>query len=363
MSNDRNLIVVGQITNNGGTSIVEMGFAITASTAPDYCTIPDYYTTPKWNVDVSGLKPDGTFSTTLTGLTSNTNYYVRSYSKNNFGLGQSNLPTLYAKTTGVLIFPVVTCYIINSNTSLPQLNYEIGTTTNIIVSGETVKNDETLFISLNLDQISQPQPPNPIKNWTGYQATYTTASSVSIIFTPTSYNSLSQFMTQTSIYNCGNPNYTITDTKTANAYYPYLWVLKSSSTIMTDNWFAGIVPGGGGFGGITTYFYSDASTSPSSLPKNGKLIENKGTKTFIMYNNSTSYQYLAFGYPAAYGDSTYSLNGGTPTVFPSVTKNVGTGPNGGAFGIINSWSNISYRILMLSLGVSTLPTTFEITFI
>jgi len=360
MSNDRSLNVSGQITNLGGSNIIEMGFTYSTGSTPLYEAIGDSNNL-NWNVDVSNLQVNNLFFATLTGLTSTTEYYVRSYARNGYGLNQSLLPTIHAKTNGISILPTITCYIINMVTLLPQLNFEVGTTTGLIVSGETKMNDETIFTKLDLYQYSQPQPTNPIKTWNGQYLTYTTAGSVSVTFTPTSSNIDSQTMTQTAIYQVGNPNYSITATITANAYFPFLWDLKNSFGVMTTTYFLG--SGGGSLGGSTTYFYQDASTVPSSTPSNGKLVENKGDKTFYMYNNSASKRYLAFGYPSSYGNSNYRINDGTWTPSTIIPMTVGTGYIGYSFGIINSWT-APYNIIELDLGVSpSMVTKFDIHFI
>ena len=353
MANDRSLNVSGQITNLGGLDITEIGFAY------DTTDNPNYYSTSGITVPLSGLRPNNTFSATITGLTENTSYWVRSYAKNSLGLSQSVLPTMKAKTTGVDNKPTITCNIINMATTLPQLNYEIGTTSNLIVSGETIQNDELIFSTLILEQTSIPQPTNPIKTLSGLQLTYTTATNnPSIIFTPISSNIDSQQLTQTVTYTCGNPSYDITANVTANAYFPYLWVLKGSLGTFTDNYFAGIVDSGFGSG---TYFYRDASATPTATPSNGKLIEGIGFKTILMSNTSSLKRYLAFGYPASYGNCWYSVVGQGTWQTTVESKSVGTGALGYTFGITTGWT-IPYNIIKLDIGISVYPTTFLITF-
>lgn len=64
----------GNITNDGGASVTAYGVCWSTSTAP---TLDDSYTE-----DGTGT---GEFESTLTGLTSNTKYYIRAYATNSVG--------------------------------------------------------------------------------------------------------------------------------------------------------------------------------------------------------------------------------------------------------------------------------------
>lgn len=364
MSNNKSFRIYGKVTNTGGLPITEIGFVLVdaGNYPPDYngLTPPNI----KWQTPLSKLNSDGTFSDVITGLTSLTYYYVRSYAKNSLGVSQSSYTTapFGDKTTGIQYLPTVTCYIMNNGVS--QLIYEIGTSNSLTVSGETIQNDETIFINGELNQTSQPSVSNPIRTWTGYQSTYstTTPTPLTVNFIPTKDNLDSQTMTQTVNYYCGSPVYLISATTTAYSYYPFLWVLKDS--IKPSSYYNNF-----SFAYAKQYFYKEASSAPNlSAPTNGKLVESKGPKQFLMTPSNASTKYLLLGYPESYGSSWYSLDGvsWTATVASPVLSianyNVDTGPDGNLFGIQNGWS-VPYRILQYNFSsYSSVPIYFYLTF-
>jgi len=92
----------GNITNDGGASVTARGVCWSASPDP---TIASSKTT-----DGSGT---GTFTSSITGLTPGTTYYVRAYATNSSGTGYGA-----EKSFGTLIIPTVTTSDISSITSV-----------------------------------------------------------------------------------------------------------------------------------------------------------------------------------------------------------------------------------------------------
>jgi len=94
----------GNVTSDGGTSVTARGVCWNTSPNP---TITNYHTS-----DGIGL---GSFTSTLTGLTANTTYYVRAYATN--GVGTSYASNELSFTTNVAV-PTLTTIAINSITDI-----------------------------------------------------------------------------------------------------------------------------------------------------------------------------------------------------------------------------------------------------
>ena len=347
MADNRYINCVGRITNTGALGIIDKGFCY-SKTEPH----PDITNSLRWS-EPSATLPDGTFASTLSGLTESTYYWINSYAINSMGIDYSDPDqTIYIKTGGVTILPTITVNI--TKNGLDKNIFEIGTSSNLVVSGEITKNDETTFNGGGITQSSSPPPStNPILTWTGYQATYTTVNPV--IYAPTTNQDSWNFKEKAYEY-CGSPQYTIEANDSVEAVFPFLWVLKNS--VVTAGYFSPIST-------TTDYFYYQASSTPAPAPKNGKLIETKGDKTFMMTPSSSSYKYLYLGYPAFYGNIQYSLNGTLWAQNPNLTTtNVGTGSYGYQFGIVNPWPWYSYKILTYAFtSYSSIPIPFYIRFV
>jgi uncharacterized protein (TIGR02145 family) len=82
----------GDITNDGGSPVMQSGVVWSTSTYP---TIADNLT-----VDGSGM---GNYTSSLTGLTGNTTYYVRAYATNNAGTAYGNELSFTTTTGGGII--------------------------------------------------------------------------------------------------------------------------------------------------------------------------------------------------------------------------------------------------------------------
>ena len=76
-------ILIGNVTNDGGAAVTEKGFCWSTNPTPTFTD----------NVKTANTTGTGSFSDTLTGLTSNTTYYVRAYAINSadtsYGLEKS----------------------------------------------------------------------------------------------------------------------------------------------------------------------------------------------------------------------------------------------------------------------------------
>ena len=79
----------GNITNNGGTPVTQRGVV--------WNTSPNPTTTNSQSIDGSGT---GSFTSNLTGLTTNTTYYARAYAINSAGTAYGNELSFTTTTTG-----------------------------------------------------------------------------------------------------------------------------------------------------------------------------------------------------------------------------------------------------------------------
>lgn len=291
----------GQITNTGGLEITEKGFCYSKTN-----TNPDLNDSV-WVVP--GTVPSTSngyyFYDTITGLDEATQYWVNSYAINSLGIDYSNI-TQTVITTGIAVHPTVTVNITNNN--LPQVLYEMGTSNFLVITGMTVPNSETLFINGYLNQTSNPQPSNPIKTWTGFQSTYTTASPpISVNFLPRALEPQSWGLTGETFYNCGNPPYIINDKTAIESVFPFLWVMKNNYQNATY------------FSNST--FYTEASASQNDpYVYNGKVIIKKPAPftpiEFLVTPNDALHKYLILAWPDFYGNAQYSLNPAGPFISP-----------------------------------------------
>lgn len=352
----RTITSVGKVTNTGYHDIIEKGFCYSSTQ-----NNPDLINSSKWIVSTTDI--DGNFSDTITGLTQATLYYVKSYAINSIGTGYSST-TINIKTKGIDIYPTISVSITCNGS--PQTIYEMGMSSNLIISGQTIKNDEVIFIGGNLQQISSPPPPgsNIILSWGDYSGesslthTYNTSTSspvVPVIYSPRHDGPQSWVMTQTASDVCGNPQYTITDSKTINAVFPFLWVLKDGTQFNNNSYYAPSKSLS------LNYFFYQASSIPTKY--NGKLIEEKGTKIIWLEPTDLSHSYLSLGFPSYYGSIQYSLDG---LIWGNPGSNlITTTVNTGTYVMSTPWS-YTYNILQhhfLPGQYSSIPIPFYIQFI
>jgi hypothetical protein len=358
MANLKSISNVAQITNTGALGIIDKGFCYsTTDTSPSIgapnCT--------QWSSSVS-IDPNGVFTDTITGLTQSTKYWINSYAINSLGTSYSIGSTQSVTTTGISTYPTITVYIKKLVGLDNQRSFEIGTSTNLTVSGETVKNDENIFISGHEDQIL-PTFVDNVSQWTGYQATYTNTKPVNFYpksFSNTYIEPTAWTMKHTAYQTCGDPQYIITATTTVDGVFPFLWVIKNQfyplpSTV--PNYFD---PGNNT---PNNYFYKDAST-PSLT--SGKLVESKGTKSFVMQPSGANVC-LSLGFPYYYYNGAGSVEcslDGTNWFQPSnmIVRNVNTGWYSYNLGIYSSW-NFSYNIIQYTFAETGKALTFMIKFI
>lgn len=358
MADDRRLTSLAQITSTGALGITDKGFCYSKTNT--YPTIGDVDCL-QWSSIVT-IDPSGYFTDIITGLTQCTDYYVNSYAINSMGISYNPVGTTIKENTGgINNYPTITAYI--KNGGIVQKIFEMGTSNSLVVSGETVKNDETTFINGYVNQTSVPIPSSsPIIYWNGYQSVYCSSpntnpppNNIDIIFLPMYEDPSSWYMKQDAYQICGNPQYTISATTTIDAVFPFLWVLKSS--FQSNSYFN---PGNAN---LTNYFYKDSSSSATY--QNGKLVESKGSKSFLMIA-TTFNKYLSLGYPSYYGSVQYSIDNGVTWGTPTnvIIKDVNTGWLGNTFGIVNQWI-YSYNILQYQFPSATIgkPVTFMIQFI
>lgn len=340
----KSILCTGQITNRGGLDIIEKGFCYSSTE-----TNPNKSNSDVWTVTNSTT--NDSFTGTITGLTELTTYYINAYAINSIGIDYSDLP-LSVITKGGFVPPTMTIYV-NNNKGLPQNVFEMGTSNNIVVSGETTKNDETIFTNGYLNQTPVPISGNPIKSWVGYNATYT---SLNVNYSPRALLQTSWAMVHDVFYNCGNPTYQIKSTSTIDAVFPFLWILKSS--IQNTSYFNASISG-------KNYFFYEASANPDPLlPTNGKKVEKQDDKTFLVTPSSIN-KYMILGYPAYYGK--IQFNPGVGWITPGSNygiMDVNTGLYGGDYGILTRY-NYSYYILQYTFTTfsPTIPIEFKIRFV
>ena len=310
----KSISCIGQITNTGGLEIIDKGFCF--SNTESYPTKANSIT---WVVpgNVPADSNGYYFNDVITGLTEATFYWVNSYATNSFGIDYSDSPQTVT-SGGLSVYPTIS--ICMKNNGMQQTLYEMGTSSFLVISGSTSLGTgvtiETVFNNGYLNQTSSPQPSNPIKTWTGWQPTYTTASpSISVNFLPRALEPQSWSLKQDVFYDCGSTPYIISATTTIDSVFPFLWVLKNS--IQNPTYFS------------SSAFYTEASV-PQSGPTsfNGKVIVNKPdpyvTMGFSVTPNNISHKILILGYPEYYGNVEINSNGnwlnnppnyGTSTVY------------------------------------------------
>jgi len=351
MSN-QNVKCKSQITDYGNLSLIDKGFCY--STINNNPTIGGADCT-RWSSSVS-IDGGGNFTDTITGLTQTTDYWITAYAINSSGIGYT-FPVTTVRTGGISIFPTITVYIKNANGTQQSL-YEIGTVNNIVVSGETVQNDETYFIDGYIQQISSPPPPGPqaptILSWSGFQPTYIISSigGQTLTFSPVSTDIDSWNLTENAYIDCGIPQYVRSGTTSVSSVFPFLWAMKNS--VQNDAYFN---PGSSSSLKPAIYFYKDACTPSTG---SGKLIQSRGDLT--IYVQPTPFaKLLYFGYPSSYGSIQYNPNNvGWYTPSPSTLfdKTVSTDSFPGV-----NWS-CTYKILQYTFpGASGIPLPFSIRFI
>jgi uncharacterized protein (TIGR02145 family) len=92
----------GNITSDGGASVTERGICWSTSANPSID-----------NNTIAGASGTGSFVSSITGLTSNTTYYVRAYAKNSIGIAYGTQVSF----TTTIILPVVTTDAISAITA------------------------------------------------------------------------------------------------------------------------------------------------------------------------------------------------------------------------------------------------------
>ena len=336
----KSIYCVGKIENTGGINITEKGFVY--SDTVEYPIINLSGCTKV--IVTSQPSPSGEFSTTIGGLPENTRFFIRSFATNLIGTDYSdNVSSII--TTGSGVLPTMIIKSINKLTDIEQTIYEVGTVNQLVVSGITTQNDETIFTNLSISQNSIPPVSNPIRSWSNVlKRTFRTdesPSSVLVNFTPFGDNSESLTITHSSVYVCGqNPTYNISATTHADAIFPYLWEIVSTYAVSPSYYNPGVT-------NTTNYLYYHASTYVSPDAKkiqNGKIVENQGEKMILMTPSGLTNK-LVLGYPKEYGEVIKFKIGdsGTWIQVGTVTNtDVGTGYYGGNFGIVNSWIHNYY---------------------
>lgn len=352
----RQLYCIGRVDNTGNYPILGKGFVYSFTNplpitgATNCVTVP--VNTP--------LSPTNEFTTTIYNLPETTPYYIRSYATNIIGTSLSAIPITSGITGGIINKPTMTLRTIRKDNNLEVEAYEIGTNTEIVISGITTKNDELTFNTLTISRTSSPPIAN-VRTWNGLKTTFRTDETpgqVSIYFTPISTNPQSYPIIHNANYLCGNPPYNIIATTQANAVFPYLWVLMDSLIGLTPSFFNPSGPD-------QLSFYTRASSNPPlAAPKtNGKLVIPKASGDLVIdILPITNYNKLVFGYPKDYGDNIRFSFDGISWAFPNiiVDQTVATAlffPN--AFGIVNNWTKL-YRILALPISGPPYPNKFYI---
>jgi len=272
--------VNGKVTDSGSLDITSIGFVYSSSV-----TYPTKNQSDCKYLDVNLSKMDdlGNFQDIVTGLTSNTIYYFRSYAENPIGISYS-IESVSGTTNGITNIPQITFSLCSYITPYyyPQQNFEIGVNYYIVVSGQTIKNDEINFAYGDL-RVYYNNYSSIISVWTGYSNDYMIGS---YNYLPVSENTDNHILTFKTTQWCGiDDYYSVTGSSIANACYPFLWVMKSESK--NADYFK--AKNG-------NYFYKDASLN------NGKLIEKITGETTMVFSLKLvePNNYLIFGYLDSY---------------------------------------------------------------
>lgn len=348
----RSIMCIGKIQNDGNLPIIDKGFCY-SDTEPH----------PDMNSNVFSaasaiINPDtNEFTAEITGLTEATVYWINSYATNSKGVSVSNYTeTKMIKTFGIVNFPTITVYVLDNG--INKNVYEMGTSNLLTLSGETVKNEESVFINGYINQTSSPQPSNPIMAWDVFTSTYSTSNKIppiNINFSPRKDEQISWIMAHDVYYNCGSPQYQISASTVSEGVFPFLWVLKPS--IMPSDYFSarGLYE--------NDYFYINASNPPNLIkPTNGKIIEKRKNLTFKVTPIDSNHKVLNLGYPSYYGAIKFKLGEGAWGSKSLLDVNMSTGKYSANYGIVNRYS-YPFKILQYTFtSYSSLPIDFHICF-
>lgn len=349
----RQLYCVGRVDSDGNYPILEKGFVYSFVNQ-----LPISGETGSFPVGgITGNNNE--FYATISNLPETTPYYIRCYAINALGISYS-AHAITGITGGIVNKPTMTLKTIRKDSNLEVEAYEMGTNTEIVISGTTTPNDELTFTNLVISRTSSPPIAN-VRTWTGLKTTFKTDETpnpVSIYFTPTSTNPKSYTIVHNANYLCGNPAYTITATTQADAIYPYLWVLKTTSFIQTlmGTPLLAVAYAAGTHPYQENYFYYNASYFPipgqTSL-LHGKLVEKKKMVETSISMNTTTYRGLIFGYPKDHGSYIrIKINNGlwyTPSTNLVIVK---TGELSQSVNIVNPWEKEYYIVSIPSLPQS-----------
>jgi len=349
----RSIRCIGKIQNDGNLPIIDKGFCY-SDTEPHPNMSSNVFSAASAIID-----PDtNEFTAEITGLKEATVYWINSYARNSKGVSLSNYTeTKMIKTFGIVNFPTITVYVLDNG--INKNVYEMGTSNLLTLSGETVKNEESVFINGYINQTSNPQPSNPIMAWYDFVPTYSTSNKtppININFSPREEEPASWIMTHDVYYNCGSPQYQISASTVSDGVFPFLWVLKPS--IMPRDYFSarGLYE--------NDYFYMNASDSTNlTMPTNGKIIEKRQNLTFKITPSSSKYSVLNLGYPSYYGDIRYKIDNGDWGHRTLREYTMNTGKFSARYEIVDRYFH-SFKILQLPFvpPYSPKPIDFHICF-
>lgn len=149
--------VGGNVTSDGGATVTERGVC--------------YSTTQNPTVDNSKVQIGsgiGTFTSNITGLTTNTTYYVRAYAKNSVGVNYGSqmsfktpdAPSISSNAANVTYLLVTLSGLVNANGSNTTVKFEYGTTTNYgttIILGNTISGNTPTNVSVVINNLEPNQ--------------------------------------------------------------------------------------------------------------------------------------------------------------------------------------------------------------
>ena len=273
----------GNITSNGGATVTVSGVCWSTSTTP---TITNSKTT-----DGSTI---GSYSSSITGLTANTTYYVRAYATNSVGTAYGNQITF--TTNAVLTMPSLTTTTVT----------DIGTT--YASSGGIIVSNGGVAITASGICWSTTTLPTTANSKTNVGATSGTfLSSISGLTANTTYY-VRAYATNTIGTAYGNQ---VSFTTTAAATVPTLTTIKSSDIQTTTATINGEITSNGG----ATITVSGVCWSTSSLPTilNSKTTD--GTSTGLYSSLLTGLTANTMYYARAYATNSVGTAYGAEVVF------------------------------------------------
>jgi len=290
--------------------------------------------------DVSG--GTGSWTTSLTGLTENSIYYMKSFAINSEGVGYSNENSFnnYAPNDAIITQTLTSesSYVSEDSTA-----YEIGGIYEIITSISITNNSvpiKTLWSGATTSGETLISQPFSVMSWGSGVTSYHNSESPTYYLPVSGDSSFIRYFV--SLESCGVPSAIISGSTRINAVYPYLTCNRTPSTpsIPTTPTLTTWCSSGDFYVGNISPYYT---TEPME-----KIIQVSATTISRIYTFATgSDNLIYFASPSSYGHVTSILIDGTPTTYTTYASiNVQSSGNYPEF---SHW-NISYNIYAFLVG-------------